>query len=113
LQAHGARVESIARNLAAPCDVTVTRLVDAPSNAFDAGLQQRIEATATRLGYASMPLLSAAGHDSRYMAPLCPSAMIFVPCRDGVSHSPLEWAEPEDLAAGAAVLAEMVAELTA
>lgn len=113
LQRHGATLERIARDTATPCAVTVTRLVDAPSNLFDARLQQRIAEAAARLGHASMPVLSAAGHDARHMAPLCPSAMIFVRCRDGISHSPLERAEPADIAAGVAVLAEVVAELTA
>ena len=113
LQRHGAVLERIAQESASPCTVTVTRLVDAPSNLFDAGLQQRIADAASRLGLGCRPVLSAAGHDARHMAPLCPAAMIFVRCRDGISHSPLEWAEPADIAAGAAVLAEMVAELTA
>jgi len=39
--------------------------------------------------------------------------MIFIPCRDGISHSQLEWAEPEDVEAGAAVSAEVVQELCA
>lgn len=112
LQRHGTVLERVAGDCAAPCEVMVTRLVDAPSNLFDTGLQQRIGDAAIRLGHAAMPVLSAAGHDARHMAPLCPSAMIFVPCRGGISHSPLEWAEPADVAAGAAVLAEVVAELT-
>jgi N-carbamoyl-L-amino-acid hydrolase len=60
-----------------------------------------------------MPLLSAAGHDARHMAPLCPSAMIFIPCREGISHAPLEWAEPAHVAAGAEVLARVAAEIAA
>ncbi len=111
LQAHAARIETLAREHAAPCAVTVTRLVDAPSNDFDPGLRDRIAAAAARLGHRSMPILSAAGHDARHMAPLCPAAMIFIPCRGGVSHSPQEWAEPAHVAAGAAVLAAVVGEL--
>jgi N-carbamoyl-L-amino-acid hydrolase len=68
-------------------------------------------AAAEALGHAAMPILSAAGHDARHMAPLCPAAMIFIPCRDGVSHAEHEWAEPEHVAAGAAVLAEVAAGL--
>ena len=58
-----------------------------------------------------MPLLSYAGHDARQMAPLCPSAMIFIPCRDGASHVEDEWAEPEHVAAGAQVLCDTIAGL--
>lgn len=106
LQAHGALLEQIAERLAAPCAVRVTRLVDAPSNEFDPALRARIAQAAEKLGYPAMPILSAAGHDARHMAPRCPSAMIFIPCREGISHSPLEWSEPADVRAGAAVLAE-------
>jgi beta-ureidopropionase / N-carbamoyl-L-amino-acid hydrolase len=113
LLAYGTKLEDIAATAAAPCDVTMTRLIHAPSNSFDEGLRARIAAAADRLGLRHMPLLSAAGHDARHMAPRCPTAMIFIPCRGGVSHSPLEWAEPAHVDAGAAVLAEVVKELCA
>ncbi len=58
-----------------------------------------------------MPILSAAGHDARHLAKVCPSAMIFIPCRDGVSHVEHEWAEPEHVTAGASVLARVVRDL--
>ncbi|MEO3472114.1 hydantoinase/carbamoylase family amidase [Roseomonas sp. CAU 1739] len=112
LQAHAARLEAAALAEAPPCAVTVTRLVDAPSNDFDAGLRDRLAAAAARLGLPAMPILSAAGHDARHLAPLCPAAMIFIPCREGISHSPEEWAEPDDVQAGAALLAAVVEELT-
>ncbi|MDO9357918.1 MAG: Zn-dependent hydrolase [Polaromonas sp.] len=100
----GERLAALCETLAAPCGVAVTPLVDAPSNGFDAGLQQAIAEAAERTGQPHMPILSAAGHDARHMAPLCPSAMIFIPCRDGVSHAEHEWAEPAHVAAGANVL---------
>lgn len=112
LQSHGAALEAAAMAEAPPCAVTVTRLVDAPSNAFDAGLRERLAKAASRLGLLAMPILSAAGHDARHLAPRCPSAMIFIPCRGGVSHAPEEWAEPAHVDAGAALLAAMVKELT-
>jgi len=100
----GHRLASLCETHAAPCDATVTPLVDAPSNGFDATLQRAIAEAAERIGESHMPILSAAGHDARHMAPLCPSAMIFIPCRDGVSHAECEWAEPAHVAAGANVL---------
>lgn len=111
LAGFGHRLEALAETYAAPCRVSVTRLVEAPSNDFDAGLKARIAGAAARLGHVAMPILSAAGHDARHMAPLCPAAMIFIPCRGGISHAPQEWAEPAHVAAGAAVLAEVIAEL--
>lgn len=108
LNRFGLRLEQIARAEAAPCDVRIRRMVDAPSNDFDAGLQAAIRASATRHGFAQLDLLSAAGHDARQMAPLARSAMIFIPCRGGVSHHPDEWAEPNHVAAGAAVLLDLL-----
>jgi N-carbamoyl-L-amino-acid hydrolase len=113
LLAHGARLEAIAAAEAAPCGITMKRLVHAPSNNFDGGLRARITKAAAALGLGHVDLLSAAGHDARHMAPRCPTAMIFIPCRGGVSHSPLEWAEPAHVAAGAAVLTAVVKELCA
>ena len=104
----GVRLAALCVAHASPCTAMVTPLVDAPSNAFDAALQDAIEAAAERLGQPHMRILSAAGHDARHMAPLCPSAMIFIPCRDGVSHAEHEWAEPAHVAAGADVLLQVL-----
>lgn len=111
LSAMGDRVEVLARHHAAPCAVDVTRLSHAASNGFDPMLRNAIEAAAAARGIASTPILSAAGHDARYLASLCPSAMIFIPCRNGVSHAEHEWAEPSHVAAGAAVLADVIRQL--
>lgn len=104
----GQRLADLCESLAAPCSARVTPLVDAPSNGFDPALQQAISRAAARIGVPHMPILSAAGHDARHMAPLCPSAMIFIPCRDGVSHAEHEWAEPAHVAAGADVLLDVL-----
>lgn len=104
----GQRLADLCESLAAPCSARVTPLVDAPSNGFDPALQQAIARAAARIGVPHMPILSAAGHDARHMAPLCPSAMIFIPCRDGVSHAEHEWAEPAHVAAGADVLLDVL-----
>jgi N-carbamoyl-L-amino-acid hydrolase len=55
-----------------------------------------------------MRLLSAAGHDARYLNDHCETGMIFVPCLKGVSHHESESATASDLAAGARVLAEVI-----
>lgn len=105
----GRRLEALCQAHAAPCTVQVQPLVDAPGNGFDAALRAEIDAAAQRLGHPRMALLSAAGHDARHMAPLCPSAMVFIPCRGGVSHAEHEWAEPAHVAAGADVLLQVLA----
>lgn len=58
-------------------------------------------------------MVSRAYHDTLFMSRIAPSAMIFIPCRDGVSHRPDEYASPEAIASGAAVLAEALAKLAA
>ncbi|GHC71104.1 hydantoinase/carbamoylase family amidase [Limoniibacter endophyticus] len=108
LDAFGLALEEIALAEAGACKVHVRRLVDAPSNGFDEGLKAQIRASAERHGHSWLDVLSAAGHDARQMAPLTRSAMIFIPCRGGVSHHPDEWAEPAHVAAGAAVLLDLL-----
>jgi N-carbamoyl-L-amino-acid hydrolase len=107
----GERIAVICAREAGPCAVEIKPLVDAPSNGFDAAIQDIIEAAARDFGHPSMRLLSAAGHDARHLAPLCPSAMIFIPCRGGVSHAEHEWAEPAHVIAGAQVLLATLLQL--
>lgn len=75
-----------------------------PPVGFDDTLVALVETTAVRFGYPYMRLLSGAGHDSANLAMVVPTAMIFVPCADGISHNEAEMAEAADLAAGANVL---------
>jgi N-carbamoyl-L-amino-acid hydrolase len=56
-------------------------------------------------------MASGAGHDTAWMARISKSAMIFIACREGRSHTPDEWAENDDIALGAAVLFEAVRKL--
>ena len=56
------------------------------------------------LGYTTMDVVSGAGHDAIYAARVAPAGMIFVPCKDGVSHNEIEDADPAHLEAGANVL---------
>ncbi|MDA9487846.1 Zn-dependent hydrolase [Bradyrhizobium sp. CCBAU 11361] len=111
LDAAGARIAALCQENAAPCTVTVTPLVDAPSNDFDGRLRASIAEAARDQGHPAMAILSAAGHDARHLAKICPAAMIFIPCRDGASHVEHEWAEPDHVAAGASVLAQVLREL--
>jgi N-carbamoyl-L-amino-acid hydrolase len=111
LDAAGARIVALCESFAAPCAVMVKPLVDAPSNEFEPRLRERIAQAASERNFPAMPILSAAGHDARHLAKVCPSAMIFIPCRDGVSHVEHEWAEPGHVAAGAAVLAQVMIDL--
>jgi N-carbamoyl-L-amino-acid hydrolase len=64
-----------------------------------------IEDTCCQLRIPFVHTVSRAYHDAAFMARLCPVAMIFIPCRDGISHRPDEYASPEDIARGVEVLA--------
>ena len=57
-------------------------------------------------------MVSRAYHDSLFVSRFAPTAMLFIPCRGGVSHRPDEYAAPEAIAAGATVLAEALAKLS-
>jgi len=59
-----------------------------------------------------LPMISRAYHDSLFMARIAPTAMLFIPCRNGYSHRPDEYASPEDIARGTLVLAETLAALS-
>jgi N-carbamoyl-L-amino-acid hydrolase len=104
-------VAGICAASAGPCTVEVEELVTAMPLEFPAAMQAEVRKAAQRLGLRSMDLASAAGHDSRYLHGICPSAMIFVPCKDGISHNEAESATPDDLYDGARVLAETLLTL--
>jgi ureidoglycolate amidohydrolase len=59
-----------------------------------------------------LPMVSRAYHDSLFMSRAAPTAILFIPCRNGYSHRPDEYASPEDIARGALVLAETLATLS-
>jgi len=109
LEACGELVQEICAREAAPCKVKVIPLVSTAPTPFDERLRDMLAAAAAARAIPAMPVLSYAGHDALQMAGVCPSAMIFIPCRDGISHSETEWAEPAHVAAGARVLLDVAA----
>lgn len=78
---------------------------------FDAGLVGRVEHHARALDLSTRRMPSGAGHDAQMMQRLCPTAMIFVPSVDGLSHNVKEHTEAADLVAGAQVLLNLMVEL--
>lgn len=56
-------------------------------------------------------MFSGAGHDSMNMALICPTSMLFIPCKDGISHSPKESVEPEEIEKGIQTLIDTVIEV--
>lgn len=77
----------------------------------DPDLLARLEAACDGMGATHRRMASGAGHDMAWFARVAPAAMIFVPSRDGRSHTPEEWTEPGEIAVGAAVLLETVLAL--
>jgi len=71
---------------------------------FDPDIVEAIAQTAEEMGIRTHRMISGAGHDAQLMATMCPTAMIFVPSRDGISHSPDEYTSPKDLETGANML---------
>jgi N-carbamoyl-L-amino-acid hydrolase len=91
---------------------TTIELINADSPAkCDAQIVETIESSAKSAGHASQRMISRAYHDSLFMAQICPTAMIFIPCRYGVSHRPDEYSSPQAIAAGVRVLAGTLAKL--
>lgn len=75
-----------------------------PPTPFDADLVSKVRAGAQQRGLSVLDMPTGAGHDAVHMADVCPTAMIFVPCKDGISHNEIEDAKPEHLEAGCNVL---------
>jgi N-carbamoyl-L-amino-acid hydrolase len=85
-------------------EIDIQRVIDKPPVHFSGALVDVIRDAVRRCGYSSKDMLSGAGHDAMNVARVAPAAMIFVPCKDGLSHNEAESATPEDLAAGAQTL---------
>ena len=79
---------------------------------FDPAVIELVRDTAEQLGYSVVQLPSGAGHDAQMLARVCPTAMIFTPSVDGLSHNPTEHTTPADLEAGANVLLHTMLALT-
>jgi N-carbamoyl-L-amino-acid hydrolase len=85
--------------------------VDAPA-ICDTSVVAALEAACQVRSLASRKMVSRAYHDTLFVSRFAPSAMLFIPCRGGVSHRPDEYASPEAIADGAAVLADALARLS-
>ena len=84
--------------------VDIDSLWHNPPAQFDAQCVNAVRDAATMLQLRHQDIVSGAGHDACQICRRHPVAMIFVPCKDGVSHNEQEWAEPDALAAGCNVL---------
>jgi N-carbamoyl-L-amino-acid hydrolase len=90
------------------CTLHLEELFRIPAQPFDAGCVDLVRQGAARLGFSTREIVSGAGHDAVYVARHVPTAMIFTPCKDGLSHNEAESILPEEAAAGCQVLFEAV-----
>lgn len=88
--------------------ITLEEVSHYPAAPFHPDCQAAISRAADQLGYPSRPIVSGAGHDAVYMSYLAPTGMIFIPCKDGISHNEIEYASPEHVTAGANVLLQVI-----
>lgn len=89
----------------------VQMLLETAPAPMDQELRAALEEICLRQEKPYLSMVSGAGHDAQLFAPRCPAAMIFVPSRGGISHSPGEYTSPEDLAAGLEVLTAILYRL--
>ena len=111
LKQQGNRVEEICRENAGVCEVAVDEFITSATLEFPQEIRRRLQEAADRRGFSNRPVFSRASHDARHISLLCPAGMIFIPCRDGISHNEAESAEKEHCAAAAQVLADVMVEL--
>lgn len=88
------------------CSVEITTAFDMPPGVFAPGMIDTVEAAASRLSLPSKKMVSGAFHDALFISKVAPTAMIFVPCRDGISHNEAEFVEPSSIRDGARLLLE-------
>lgn len=91
---------------------TVTRLIGIPATPMDERIVRVLEESAKQSGEPYMLMASGAAHDTMCVADHAPTAMVFVPCKDGISHSPEEDADPADAAVGAELMLNVIVELS-
>lgn len=89
----------------------VRELIHNPPVAFDSAIIEAVRNATSRLGFTAENMMSGATHDAANVARMGPTGMVFVPSREGISHSPRESTDPDDLVRGANVLAATLATL--
>jgi len=111
LKRRGSAIERVVNEAVNPCTASIVTTSQMNPTPFEGPVPTLIETAAAALGLKATRLASGAFHDALYAASVCPTGMLFIPCRAGVSHSPDEYSTPEQCAAGARVLAATLVEL--
>ncbi|RFD18548.1 Zn-dependent hydrolase [Komagataeibacter melaceti] len=89
-------------------ELEIVRIWDAPAVHFDPACIDMVEQATAESSYPARRIVSGPGHDAAYLAHVAPTAMIFVPCADGLSHNEAESITAEDAEAGANILLKAV-----
>lgn len=95
------------------CSATISQIFDMPPASFPDELLAVLDQAAQERDFATKRMLSGAFHDALFMNRVAPSAMIFVPCRDGLSHNEAEYVEQEHSIAGGNMLLASLLQLLA
>jgi allantoate deiminase len=77
--------------------LSLNQIHDLPASPCDSALMDLMDAAIVDTGHSPFRLVSGAGHDAMVMAALCPTAMLFIRCKDGISHNPAEHVDPADV----------------
>ena len=108
-------IERASQTTAAKRDVSIQSELlnaDAPADC-DPEVRAALADSCRKHGFQFLEMVSRAYHDSLFISRIAPTGMLFIPCRNGYSHRPDEYAAPEDIAQGVLVLAEALAKLSA
>jgi N-carbamoyl-L-amino-acid hydrolase len=107
LRALGDAIGEICRRPSGRCAVAVHELLHDPPLEFPLAIRQTVRSAATALHVSCMDMPSGAGHDARHLHYVCPTGMIFIPCKGGISHNEAESILEHHATDGARVLAEV------
>ncbi len=108
---HHVRKECEAAGIRWDCDVAISRRVDMAPGRFASSVAETIEDACKALGLKSHRMVSGAFHDALFINRIAPAAMIFVPCRNGISHNEAEFVSDAHMISGAQVLLGVVERL--
>lgn len=105
-----ANIQQTAENIAVidGVGVNIEMLTADKPVALDKALAEQSAEICAEKGFSFLHMNSGAGHDAMHMTKICPTTMLFIPCKDGISHNPAEYASNEDICRGIEVLAEIL-----
>ena len=93
------------------CNIEIEMVSFAKAAHMDKDLRKHLSETARQLKLSQIELSSGAGHDMAHISQVAPAAMVFIPCKDGLSHCPEEFTTSEAIAKGSAVITKTILDL--